>query len=101
MIMNEFDDLKFTDEDDFPGSAAEEKPFSWENWLLEGLSHARQTLFRYNFGLPDEFWKHLENAGRELLAAARILLRTLLSKRSQHQQPPPEEERGPIDIQWD
>ncbi|NOX63400.1 MAG: hypothetical protein GXP42_15860 [Chloroflexi bacterium] len=99
--MNEFDGPEFIDEETPSESADRETPFSWENWLLEGLSHARQTLFRYNFGLPDEFWRHLENAARELLAAARILLRTLLSKRSRGQQPPPEEKRGPIDIQWD
>ncbi|NOZ72104.1 MAG: hypothetical protein GXP38_09355 [Chloroflexi bacterium] len=73
--------------------------FSWERWLLQGLSALRRTLFRYDFGLPEAFWQHLENAAHELLAAARILLRTLLSRH--HEPAPPPEERGPIEIEWE
>jgi hypothetical protein len=83
-----------------PDSSSPPPPdFSWERWLLQGLSALRRTLFRYDFGLPETFWQHLENAGHELLAAARILLRVLLTRG--RTPPPPPEERGPIDIEWD
>ncbi|MCO6450716.1 MAG: hypothetical protein J5I90_07980 [Caldilineales bacterium] len=73
--------------------------FSWERWLLDGVSALRRTLFRYDFGLPEEFWEHLENAAREMLAAGRILLRTIVS-RGKPPSPPPEE-RGSIEIDWE
>ncbi len=72
--------------------------FSWERWLTEGLRALRATLFRYDFGLPDEFWRHLEQAAHELLAAGRILLKSL---RKRYSRKAPSEPRGPIDIDWD
>jgi hypothetical protein len=72
--------------------------FSWERWLMEGLRALRATLFRYGFGLPDEFWTHLDRAAHELLMAARILLKTL---RKHYTRKAPPEPRGPIDINWD
>ena len=80
-------------------SSQSAQDFSRDRWLLQGLSALRRTLFHYDFGLPETFWQHLENAAHELLAAARILLRTLLSSRSAPATPP--ESRGPIDIEWD
>lgn len=73
--------------------------FSWERWLLQGLSALRRSFFRYDFGLPEAFWQHMENASRELLAAARILVRALLTRDKGSGAPP--RERGPIDIDWD
>lgn len=73
--------------------------FSWERWLLDGVSALRRTLFRHDLGLPDEFWQHLENAGRELLAAGRILLKTVVLRRKPPSPPP--EERGTIEIDWE
>lgn len=72
--------------------------FSWERWLIEGLRALRATLFRYDFGLPDDFWHHLDTAAHELLAAGRILLKTLHKRYSRKA---PSEPRGPIDIDWD
>jgi len=80
-------------------SASSPDDFSWERWLLQGLGALRRTLFRYDFGLPETFWQHLENAARELLAAARILVRTALTRKQESASPP--SERGPIDIKWD
>ncbi len=79
-----------------PPAAAE--GFSWERWMMEGLRALRATLFRYDFGLPEEFWHHLEKAAHELLAASRILLRTFQQR---YRRRPPSEPRGPIDIDWD
>jgi hypothetical protein len=80
-------------------SPAEPETFSWERWLLEGLRHLRQVFFRYDFGLPEEFWHHLERAAHELLQAARILLRTL-RQRLRHAAPAAPA-RGPVDIEWE
>ena len=74
--------------------------FSWERWLGQGLSALRRTLFRYDFGLPEEFWHHLERAAHELLSATRILLRTL-RQRGQRSSAAEEPRGGPIDIEWD
>ncbi|RME85572.1 MAG: hypothetical protein D6775_02495 [Caldilineae bacterium] len=76
-----------------------EEEFSWERWIWQGLQAFRRTLFRYDFGLPEEFWRHLENAAHELLAAGRILLRALLFRRRRPSPPP--EERGAIEIEWE
>ena len=48
-----------------------EGEFSWEKWFRVGLRAFKKTLGRYHFGLPEEFWQHLENAFEELLAAMR------------------------------
>ena len=77
-----------------------EESFSWEKWFRLGLSAFKKTLSRYNFGLPDEFWEHLENAFEELLAAMRIALRTIMNRgRSQGPIVPAQDKT--IDIQWD
>ena len=79
-------------------SPARERDFSWERWIFEGLRAAKQVLFRYDFGMPEDFWYHMERAAHELLTAMRILLRTLRSRRFASRVP--EEERGTIDIDW-
>ena len=78
----------------------QEEQFSWDRWLMQGINAFRRTLFRYNLGLPDEFWDHLERAAHEMLAAGRILLRTILSRRRQSPNDSPEP-RGQIDIDWE
>lgn len=75
-----------------------EREFSWERWIFEGLRAAKQVLFRYDFGMPEDFWYHLERAAHELLTAMRILLRTLRNRRVSARVP--EAERGEIDIDW-
>lgn len=80
-------------------SRTEPEAFSWERWLLEGLRHLRQVFFRYDFGLPEEFWQHLERAAHELLQAARILLKTL--RRRLRPSPTTAPPRGPVDIEWE
>jgi len=77
-----------------------DEPFSWEQWFAQGLKALRRALFRYDFGLPEEFWQHMEQAFREALAAGRILMRALLDRRRQPP-PPPEESRGEIEIDWE
>ncbi len=76
-----------------------DEPFSWEAWFAQGLKAARRALRRYDFGLPEEFWQHMEQAFREALAAGRILLRALLDRR--RPPAPPEEARGEIEIDWE
>jgi hypothetical protein len=82
-----------------PESPTESETFSWERWLLEGLRHLRHVLCRYDLGLPEEFWQHLERAARELLQAARILLKTL--RHRLHPRPATTPTRGPVDIEWE
>ncbi|NUQ38439.1 MAG: hypothetical protein HUU23_11705 [Caldilineales bacterium] len=72
--------------------------FSWERWLFDGLKALRRMLFRYDFGLPDDFWYHLERAAHELLTAGRILVKTLLQRRRGRQSDAP---RGEIEIEWE
>lgn len=72
--------------------------FSWEQWMMQGLRALRRTLFSYDFGLPDEFWQHLDRAAHELLAAARLLLKSLRRRYYAREEPEP---RGPIDIDWE
>lgn len=74
--------------------------FSWDRWLFDGLKAARRTLFRHDFGLPDEFWQHMEAAAHEVLAAARILFKTILRRRG-GAKGSSQERRGPIDIEWE
>lgn len=80
-------------------ASKEEEAFSWERWLFDGLKAFRRTLFHYDFGLPDEFWYHMERAAHELLTAGRILLKTLLQRRSGRKTSPGD--RGAIDIEWE
>lgn len=85
-----------------PDADREPKPaqegFSWEKWMMQGLRALRRTLFRHDFGLPEEFWQHLDRAAHELLAAARLLLRSLRRRYYAGEEP---ESRGPIDIDWE
>ena len=76
------------------------EPFTWEVWFAQGLKAARRALRRYDFGLPEEFWQHMEQAFREALAAGRILMRALLDRR-RSSPAPPEETRGEIEIDWE
>ena len=82
------------------GPGQEDQTFSWERWLVQGLKALRRTLFRYDFGLPDAFWRHLEQAAHELLAAARIFFRTLRDRR-RGRKTTTEESRGEIEIDWE
>ncbi len=82
------------------GTGKEDQTFSWERWLGQGLKALRRTLFRYDFGLPDEFWQHLEQAAHEMLAAARIFFRTLRDRR-RGRKTTVDEPRGSIDIDWE
>jgi len=82
-----------------PDPADKPDDFSWERWLFDGLKAFRRTLFRYDFGLPDDFWYHLERAAHELLTAGRILVKTVLQRRRGRKgdaQP-----RGEIEIEWE
>lgn len=83
--------------------AQESKPtregFSWERWLLDGLRALRQTLFHYDFGLPEEFWYHLERAAHELLTASRILLKSL--RRRYYARAGDAPARGQVEIDWE
>ncbi len=73
--------------------------FSWERWLLDGLRALRQTFFHYDFGLPEEFWYHLERAAHELLTASRILLKSL--RRRYYTRTGDASARGQVDIDWE
>ncbi len=77
-----------------------EEAFSWERWFRLGLRAFKKTLSRYHFGMPDEFWEHLENAFTEFLAAMRIAMRTVLDRRRGSGSPPPPQKKT-IDIEWD
>jgi hypothetical protein len=77
-----------------------EEEFSWEKWFRLGLRAFKKTLSRYHFGMPDEFWEHLENAFNEFLAAMRIAMRTVLDRRRGSDATPPPAKK-PIDIEWD
>ena len=77
-----------------------EEEFSWEKWFRLGLRAFKKTLTRYNFGMPDEFWEHLENAFEELLTAMRIGLRSILNRRRGATPPAPPQDKS-IDIEWD
>ncbi len=77
-----------------------EESFSWEKWFRLGLSAFKKTLSRYNFGMPDEFWEHLENAFEEMLAAMRIALHTIINRRRDQGPTVPSQDKS-IDIQWD
>ena len=77
-----------------------EDEFSWEKWFRVGLRAFKKTLGRYHFGLPEEFWQHLENAFEELLAAMRIALRTVLARRRGDAPSTPPQSKS-IDIEWD
>jgi hypothetical protein len=74
--------------------------FSWEKWFRMGLRAFKKTLKRYNFGLPDEFWRHLESAFEEMLAAMRIAMRAILERRRGASSPPSSQNKR-IDIEWD
>jgi hypothetical protein len=77
-----------------------EEEFSWEKWFRLGVRAFKKTLMRYNFGMPDEFWEHLENAFDELLTAMRIGLRSILNRRRGSAPPAPPQDKS-IDIEWD
>ncbi len=83
-----------------PDDPVNEEEFSWEKWFRVGMRAFRKTLSRYNFGLPDEFWQHLENAFEEFLTAMRIGLRSVLDRRrgGNSTTSPPQKS---IDIEWD
>ena len=83
-----------------PHDTLNDEPFSWEKWFRLGLRAFKKTLRRYNFGLPDAFWQHLENALNELLAALRIALHTA-RHRQQGVQPPARSSDAGIDIDWE
>lgn len=78
-----------------------EDVFSWEKWFLLGLHAFKKTLRRYNFGLPDEFWEHLEKAFAEFLSAMRIAMHAILARRHRSKSPAPPPKDKTIDIQWD
>lgn len=77
-----------------------EEEFSWERWFRLGLRAFKKTLSRYHFGMPDEFWEHLENAFNEFLVAMRIAMRTVLNRRRGASTAPPPPKKT-IDIVWD
>jgi hypothetical protein len=74
--------------------------FSWEKWFRMGLRAFKKTLTHYHFGLPEEFWQHLENAFEELLAAMRIALHAILDRRRGSGAATPPQSKS-IDIEWD
>jgi len=78
-----------------------EEAFSWEKWFRLGLRAFKKTLLHYNFGLPDEFWQHLEKAFEEFLSAMRIALRSILARRRRPKSSVPPDKDKSIDIQWD
>jgi hypothetical protein len=77
-----------------------EEVFSWEKWFRMGIRAFKKTLSHYNFGLPEAFWQHLENAFEEFLAAMRIALHTILNRRRGSGQTSPQKSQS-IDIEWD
>jgi len=81
-------------------SISNEESFSWEKWFRMGLRAFKKTLTRYNFGMPDEFWQHLENAFEELLAAMRIAMHAILDRRRSAGSPSSSPGKS-IDIEWD
>ena len=83
-----------------PDDSMDDERFSWEKWLRLGLRAFKKSLHRYNFGLPDAFWEHLENAFSELLAALRIVVQTA-RHRGQASQAPARPPEGTIDIEWE
>ena len=75
--------------------------FSWDEWFYQGMRALRKTLFRYDFGLPDAFWEHLQSAFVEFLAAMRILLKALWSRQRKQRPPSTSPPRGSIDVEWE
>ena len=75
--------------------------FSWDEWFYEGLRALRKLLFRYDFGLPDAFWRHMQAAFGEFLAAMRILLKTIRHREQMRNKRTPGATHGSIDIDWD
>ena len=80
--------------------ARNEESFSWETWFRMGLRAFKKTLARYNLGLPNEFWQHLEKSLTELLAAMRIAIRVMRDRRRGVGSPSASESKS-IDIKWD
>ncbi len=77
--------------------------FSWDEWVYTGLRALRRLLFNYDLGLPDAFWRHLQIAVKELLAAMRILMKTARDRKQSPESPAPPPKRNAIDIDidWD
>jgi len=87
--------------DSLQDESLNEEAFSWEKWFRLGLRAFKKTLRHYNFGLPNEFWEHLEKAFEELLSAMRIALHTMLARRRRPKSPAPPPKDKTINIQWD
>ena len=83
-----------------PDDSLNEEEFSWEKWFRVGLRAFKRTLTRYHFGLPEEFWQHLEAAFDEFLTAMRIALRTIQNRRRSPGATPAPKSKS-IDIEWD
>jgi len=83
-----------------PDDPLTEEAFSWEKWFRLGMRAFKKTLKRYNFGMPDEFWQHLEAAFDEFLAAMRIAMRSVLDRRRGSGSAPPPQKKD-IEIKWD
>jgi len=83
-----------------PDDSWKEELFSWEQWFRVGVRAFKRALSRYQLGMPDEFWQHLEKSFTEFLAAMRIALQTIQNRR--RGSPPPSSPGGSaIDIEWD